>query len=64
MFNSALVYELSAIKHQAESVLTQIPTDSPAYPRAKMLTKFLAYFLPLDAQEEIPQLDLREFIGY
>lgn len=65
MFNSALVYELSAIKHQAESVLTQIPTDSPAYPRAKMLTKFLAYFLPLDAQEEIPRNSiLREFIGY
>ncbi|NLG85896.1 MAG: nucleoside kinase [Firmicutes bacterium] len=65
MFNSALVYELSALKQQAETVLGTIVPGSPAYPRAKMLTKFLAYFLPLDTQEEIPRNSiLREFIGY
>lgn len=64
MFNSALVYELAAIKNQAEAVLTEIAPGSPAYPRAKMLTKFLAYFKPLDTLEEIPRNSiLREFIG-
>jgi uridine kinase len=66
MFNSALVYELAAIKHQAEEVLTRVLPGSPAYPQAKMLTKFLAYFLPLSSAdtEEIPRNSiLREFIG-
>lgn len=64
MFNSALVYELGAIKRQAEAVLAQIPLHSPAYPRAKMLTKFLAYFCPLEDLKHIPRNSiLREFIG-
>lgn len=64
MFNSALVYELSALKREAEFLLAQIPLNSPAYPRAKMLTKFLAYFYPLEEVEIIPRNSiLREFIS-
>lgn len=65
MFNSALVYELAVLKSYAEPLLARVPKDSPAYPQAKILAKFLAYFLPLDAEEEIPRTSiLREFIGH
>ena len=65
MFNSALVYELGAIKPEAETMLARIPIGSPAYPQAKMLMKFLAYIHPLAELEFIPRNSiLREFIGF
>ncbi|NLP18981.1 MAG: nucleoside kinase [Firmicutes bacterium] len=64
MFNSALVYELAAMKEEAEALLAPIPPSSPAHPRAKMLTRFLGYFHPLAEREYIPRNSiLREFIG-
>lgn len=64
MFNSALVYELAAMKEEAEALLATIPPLSPAHLRAKMLRRFLGYFHPLAEREYIPRNSiLREFIG-
>jgi len=63
MFNSALIYELSAIKTFAEPLLYGVPEDSEEYYEAKRLLKFLGYFLATDVQN-VPQTSLmREFIG-
>ena len=63
MFNSALIYELSAIKQFAEPLLFGVPEDSDEYYEAKRLLKFLDYFIGIDVQS-IPQNSLmREFIG-
>ena len=63
MFNSAMIYELSAIKLYAEPLLFGVPEDSDEYYEAKRLLKFLDYFLGID-DKLIPQNSLmREFIG-
>ena len=63
MFNSALLYELPAIKQFAEPLLFGVPEDSDEYYEAKRLLKFLDYFLGIDVQS-VPQNSLiREFIG-
>ena len=63
MFNSALIYELPAIKVFAEPLLYGVPEDSQEYYEAKRLLKFLGYFLGIDVQN-VPQNSLmREFIG-
>lgn len=63
MFNSALAYELSALKPLAEPLLRQVPYTAPEYIEAKRLLALLEWFLPLDA-EMIPDNSLlREFIG-
>ncbi|MDK2784916.1 MAG: uridine kinase [Bacillota bacterium] len=65
LFNSALVYELAVLKRYAEPLLAAVPEKSPAYGQAKILLKFLSYFLSLDAEAEIPRTSiLREFIGF
>ncbi len=64
MFNSALVYELSALRHLAEPLLLQVEPDSPAYVEARRLISFLRWFLPCQDMEMIPNNSiLREFIG-
>ena len=63
MFNSALLYELAALKVYAEPLLFQIEEDDPEYYEAKRLLKFLDYFLAIPS-EDIPNNSiLREFIG-
>ena len=63
MFNSAIIYELPAIKTFAEPLLYGVPEDSEAYYEANRLLKFLGYFLGIDVQN-VPQNSLmREFIG-
>ena len=63
MFNSALVYELAALKKQAVSLLQKIDPSHPEYLDAKRLLSFLSFFLPLE-QNEVPSNSiLREFIG-
>lgn len=62
-FNSALVYELSALKPFAEPLLRQVPFGNPEYIEAKRLVAFLEWFLPID-ENLIPDNSLiREFIG-
>ncbi|MBE3142500.1 MAG: nucleoside kinase [Planctomycetes bacterium] len=63
MFNSALVYELSALKPQAEPLLRQVPYGTPEYVEAKRLLAFLGWFLPVQADLIPDNSILREFIG-
>ncbi len=63
IFNSALVYELSALKPMVEPLLRQIAFGSEGYLEAKRLLAFLEWFLPIN-NELIPDNSiLREFIG-
>ncbi|MBR4767636.1 MAG: nucleoside kinase, partial [Lachnospiraceae bacterium] len=63
MVNSALIYELSALKPYAEPLLFGVPRDSKAYEEAKRLLKFLDYILAIPS-ETVPTNSLvREFIG-
>jgi uridine kinase len=63
MFNSALAYELTALKPLVEPLLRQVPYGTREYIEAKRLFKFLQWFLPID-QKFIPDNSiLREFIG-
>jgi uridine kinase len=63
MFNSALVYELSAIKKLAEPLLRQVPHGTPEYIEAKRLLAFLEWFLPLNADLVPDNSIAREFLG-
>jgi uridine kinase len=63
MFNSALAYELSALKPMAEPLLRQVPLGTPEYIEAKRLLALLEWFLPI-TPDLIPENSiLREFIG-
>jgi uridine kinase len=63
MFNSALVYELAALKPLAEPLLRQVPFGTDEFIEAKRLLAFLDWFLPLDAELIPDNSILREFIG-
>jgi uridine kinase len=63
MFNSALVYELAALKPFAEPLLRQVPHGTPEYIEAKRLLAFLEWFLPLDVSLVPGTSIMREFVG-
>jgi uridine kinase len=63
MFNSALVYEGSALGPLAEPLLRQVPFGMDEYVEAKRLLAFLEWFLPLDTGLIPDNSILREFIG-
>jgi uridine kinase len=63
MFNSALVYELAALKPFAEPLLRQVPHGTPEYIEAKRLLAFLEWFLPLDISLVPGTSIIREFVG-
>ncbi len=63
MFNSALAYEVSALKPIAEPLLRQVPYGTPEYVEAKRLLAFLEWFLPVEADLIPDNSILREFIG-
>ncbi len=63
MFNSALVYELAALKPQAEPLLRQVQHGTPEYIEARRLLAFLEWFLPLDISFVPETSILREFLG-
>ncbi|HJS19523.1 MAG TPA: nucleoside kinase [Anaerolineales bacterium] len=63
MFNSALAYELAALKPYAEPLLRQVQHGTPEFIEAKRLLAFLEWFLPLDISL-VPQTSIvREFLG-
>lgn len=64
LFNSALVYEISALKPLAEPLLLQVPTDVPEHIEAKRLLAFLEWFLPIETTLIPDDSILREFIGH
>ena len=63
MFNTAMIYELAAIKTQAVPLLEQVPENCDEYAEAYRLRKFLSYFSPIDHSVLPPTSLLREFIG-
>lgn len=63
MFNSALIYELAAMKLYADPLLFQVTPDCPEYSEAQRLLKFLDYFIPVDPHDVPLNSILREFIG-
>lgn len=63
MFNSALAFELSALKPLVEPLLRQVPYESMEYIEARRLLAFLDWFLPLDASLIPANSIAREFIG-
>ncbi len=63
MFNSALIYELAALKQFAEPLLFSIKKEDPEYQEALRLLKFLQYFLGIST-EDLPRNSIvREFVG-
>jgi uridine kinase len=63
MFNSALAYELAALKPLAEPLLRQVPYGTPEYIEAKRLLAFLEWFLPIDISLVPENSIVREFLG-
>jgi len=63
MFNSALAYEMAALKPFAEPLLRQVQHGTPEYIEAKRLLAFLEWFLPLDIDLVPDNSLLREFLG-
>jgi uridine kinase len=64
IFNSALVYELAAIKPFVEPLLRQVPYGTSAYIEAKRLLSFLEWFLPLDTRIIPDNSLIQEFLGH
>jgi uridine kinase len=62
-FNSALVYELSALKTLAEPLLRLVTYRAPEYIEARRLLAFLEWFLPLDSGLIPANSIVREFLG-
>ncbi len=63
MFNSALAYELSALKPLAEPLLRQVPYGTQEHIEAKRMLALLEWFLPLESDLIPDNSLLREFIG-
>ncbi len=66
LFNSALVYELAALRPLAEPLLLQVEPGTPTHIEANRLLSFLRWVQPLSPaqQDMIPDTSLlREFIG-
>jgi uridine kinase len=63
IFNSALVYELAALKNYVEPLLRQISFGAEGYLEAKRLLTFLEWFLPINTEMIPDNSILREFIG-
>lgn len=63
MFNSAMIYELAALRKYAEPILLQVPNNVPEYAEAHRLLRFLSYFNYISDKELPPTSLLREFLG-
>ena len=63
MFNSAMLYELAALRKFAEPILAQVPESNKANAEAYRLLRFLRYFNYIPT-EDLPGTSLlREFLG-
>ena len=63
MFNSAMLYELAALRKFAEPILAQVPESSKANAEAYRLLRFLRYFNYIPTEEFPGTSLLREFLG-
>lgn len=63
MFNSAMLYELAAMRKYAEPILAQVRENEPENAEAYRLLRFLRYFNYL-SDDSLPKASLlREFLG-
>lgn len=63
MFNSALMYEGSALAPLAEPLIRQVPFGTEEHVEAKRLLTFLDWFIPIDTRLIPDNSIMREFIG-
>ena len=63
MVNTALLFELAALRDQALPLLEQVPENTPEYSEAYRLRKFLTYLKPISTRGLPPTSLLREFLG-
>ena len=63
MFNSALVFELAALKSSAEPLLRQVPYNTPEYIEARRLLALLDWFMPLQVDMIPANSIVKEFLG-
>lgn len=63
MFNSALAYELGALKQQAVPLLEEVLVKNPEHSKATRLLKFFSYVQAVPTREIPPTSILREFLG-
>lgn len=63
MVNTALLFELPALRRQAQRLLEQVPESAPEFSEAHRLRKFLSYLRPIDIEPLPPTSLLREFLG-
>ena len=63
MVNTALLFELPALRRQALRLLEQVPESAPEFSEAHRLRKFLSYLRPIDIEPLPPTSLLREFLG-
>lgn len=63
MVNTALLFELAALRVQALPLLEQVPESAPEYSEAYRLRKFLGYLKPISLDGLPPTSLLREFLG-
>ena len=63
MVNTALLFELAALREQALPLLEQVPENVPEYSEAYRLRKFLMYIKPISTRGLPPTSLLREFLG-
>jgi uridine kinase len=63
MFNSALVYELAALKPLVEPLLRQVPFGTPEHIEVKRLLALLEWFLPIETDFVPDNSIIREFVG-
>ena len=63
MLNTAMLYELSVLKMQAEPLLQQVPENCEEFAEAYRLLKFLKYFKGIPFDNLPPTSLLREFLG-
>jgi len=63
LFNSAMIYELAALRHYAEPILNEVNENEEEYSEAYRLLRFLRYFNYI-YESELPGASLlREFLG-
>jgi uridine kinase len=63
LFNSALKYELSALRRIAEPILQEVASNEAEYAEAQRLLELLLHFYPIDMECLPPTSLLREFVG-
>lgn len=64
MINTALIYELAALRAQALPLLEMVPECAEEYSEAYRLRKFITYFAPMPMDAVPPTSLLREFMGH